>query len=87
MSALRFLVSRIACILAILLLMETAFRMGAWEPFAKPDSNAGMAIRAKEAVKSIDPERIDFVTVGDSRAVYGIDHERVAARPAKEGRR
>ena len=79
MIALRFLMPRVACILAIVLSVEAAFRLGFWESFAKPDSNAGMAIRAKQAINAIDAKSIDFITVGDSRAVYGIDHERVAA--------
>ena len=82
---LRFVLLRIAGIAFILLLLEAAFRVGAWESFAKPDSNAGMAIRIKQAVNMMGPEKIDFVTVGDSRAVYGIDHERVAALAKSHG--
>ena len=81
----RFILLRAAGIAFIVFLLEAAFRMGAWEPFAKPDSNAGMAIRIKQAVGAIGPEKIDFVTVGDSRAVYGIDHERVAALAKSNG--
>jgi hypothetical protein len=84
-TVLAFLIPRIACIAFLLLLLEAAFRMGAWEPFAKPDSNSGMAIRVKKSVKALGPEKIDFVTIGDSRAVYGIDHERVAALAKSNG--
>jgi hypothetical protein len=80
-----FLAPRIGCVVFILLLLEVAFRMGAWEPFAKPDSNAGIAIRVKQSVKALGPEKVDFVTVGDSRSVYGIDHERVAALAKSNG--
>jgi hypothetical protein len=80
-----FLAPRIGCVVFILLLLEVAFRMGAWEPFAKPDSNAGIAIRVKQSVKTLGPEKVDFVTVGDSRSVYGIDHERVAALAKSNG--
>jgi hypothetical protein len=84
-STLSFLVPRIACVVFILLLLEAAFRMGGWEPFAKADSNAGIAIRVKQSVKALGPEKIDFVTIGDSRAVYGIDHERVSALAKSNG--
>jgi hypothetical protein len=84
-STLNFLVPRIGCVVFILLLLEVAFRMGVWEPFAKPDSNAGIAIRVKQSVKALGPEKIDFVTIGDSRAVYGIDHERVATLAKSNG--
>jgi len=82
---LRFILLRVAGIAFIVFLLEASFRMGVWEPFAKPDSNAGMSIRIKQAVNAIGPEKIDFVTVGDSRAVYGIDHERVAALAKSNG--
>ncbi len=84
-TVLAFLIPRIAGVAFLLLLLEAAFRIGAWDPFAKPDSNAGMAIRVKQSVKALGPEKIDFVTIGDSRAVYGIDHGRVAALAKSNG--
>ncbi len=60
----------------VVLLAETLFRLGAWEPIAFPLSHAGTSIRLKRALS--DPAReIDFVTLGSSRPEYGLDHEAI----------
>lgn len=82
---LRFLLPRICLPLLALLLLEGAFRSKLWERFAAPDSHAGTSIRVKQAVAA-EPRRIDFVTLGSSRAVYGLDHARIAALAAKHGK-
>lgn len=61
-----------------LLAAEFAFRQGMWEVFAKPESNAGQAIALKRALMDRGTARVDFITLGDSRAVYGLDHDRIA---------
>jgi hypothetical protein len=65
-------------IISILLLIEGLFRLGIWEFFVKPESNAGQSIRLKNAVNALGADKLEFVTLGDSRTVYGIDHQRVA---------
>ncbi len=70
--------SRLAIAIGIIALLELLFRHGAWEPFVKPESNAGQSIRLKHAINALGADKIDFVTLGDSRAVYGIEHQRVA---------
>lgn len=61
-----------------LLVAEFSFRQGVWEAIAKPESNAGQAIALKRALIDRGSARVDFITLGDSRSVYGLDHERIA---------
>lgn len=64
---------------------DMAFRMGAWEPLAKFESNAGQVIALKHALLAPDLERLDVVTIGDSRAMYGIDHAKLYAHGKSHG--
>ena len=84
-NSLHFVLTRSAAVVLILLVFETAFRFGFWEPFAKPESSAGRTIAVKRSVNTLGPEKIDFITMGDSRALYGIDHERVNALAKSTG--
>lgn len=69
--------------LLLLGLAEATFRAGIWEPLTRLDSHAGTSVRVKRAAQAMP--RIDFVTLGSSRPVYGIDHARVAAAAAGRG--
>ncbi len=80
----RYLLPRIVLPLLIVLAMEGLFRSNFWERFATPDSHAGTSIRLKQAVAQTSA-RIDFVTLGSSRADYGLDHARIAARAQQHG--
>lgn len=82
---LRFLLARAAIVVALLATVEAAFRLGAWEPLAKRESNAGQTVALRKALETFGPERLDFITLGDSRTVYGFDHERIAARARDKG--
>ncbi len=82
---LRYLLPRIFLPLLILLLMEGLFRSDFWERFAAPDSHAGTSIQIKQAIAD-EQRAIDFVTLGSSRAVYGLDHARIAADAARHGK-
>jgi hypothetical protein len=84
-NILHFVVTRSGAIVLLLLVFEAAFRFGLWEPFAKPESSAGRTIAVKRSVNALGPEKLDFITMGDSRAVYGIDHERVNALAKSNG--
>lgn len=64
--------------IGLVLLIEFAFRQGAWELLARPESNAGQSVRLKRAVHALGAEKLQFITLGDSRSVYGIDHKRIA---------
>ncbi len=68
-----------------LVLVETAFRFGAWDRLLPPQSHAGTSVRMRDAVVEF-PERIDFVTLGSSRAQYGLDHAAIAEAARSHGR-
>lgn len=70
----------------ILLALEWAFRGQLWSPYAKPDSHAGTSQRKLEGLRDPRVQQIDFVTLGDSRAVYGIDHAGLFAAAQTHGR-
>ena len=69
----------------ILLALEWAFRAQLWSPYAKPDSHAGTSQRKLEGLRDPRVQQIDFVTLGDSRAVYGIDHAALFAAAQARG--
>ncbi len=72
--------------LLLVVLIDLLFQFGAWESIASPNSHAGMSIAKKRAL--LDPEmaHIDFVTLGSSRPVYGIDHALLASTAAAHGK-
>ena len=78
----RYLLPRILLPLLALLLLEALFRGDLWERMTAPDSHAGTSIRLKQALAA-ESRPIQFVTLGSSRAVYGLDHARIAALAAK----
>jgi hypothetical protein len=55
--------------------IDLLFQLGVYEPIASPQSHAGMSISVKRALDTPAFKRIDLVTLGSSRPVYGIDHE------------
>jgi len=69
----------LAAPLLIVLALEALFRAGLWEPLARPDSHAGTSVRLKRMLTSADLTRVDYVTLGSSRPLYGLDHARIAA--------
>src|SRR5579871_1856637 len=69
----------------IVVLIDLLFQFGAWESVASPMSHAGMSITKKRALEDAQYKRIDFVTLGSSRPVYGIDHTAVASAAADAG--
>ena len=78
----------LAMILAPLLIvgaLELAFRCGAWEPLARPNSHAGTSVRLKRTLADPRFARIDAVAIGGSRAVYGIDHAALASAAERRG--
>src|SRR6187549_584334 len=80
---------RLMLLLALPLLLvlgaEVLFRCGVYESVAKPGSHAGQSIVLKRALGDPRLARIDTVTLGDSRAVYGIDHGALAASARAHG--
>ena len=71
--------------LLLILLCEGLFRLGIWEPMTKPESHAGTSVRVKRALQDPALQKLDFVTLGSSRPVYGIDHEALAALAQQHG--
>jgi len=62
--------------------IDLLFQLGAWEGIASPESHAGMSIAKKRALQDPAFQHIDFVALGSSRPVYGIDHALVARSAA-----
>jgi len=73
----RALSLRLILPLLILLALEFAFRAGVWDGLTSKNSNAGKAVRVTRGLSNW-PEKIDFVTIGDSRAKRGLDHQWIA---------
>ena len=71
--------------LILVILVDILFQLGAWERMATPESHAGMSITKKLALEDQAFSHIDFVTVGSSRPVYGIDHALLASTTATHG--
>jgi hypothetical protein len=71
--------------LLILLAIEAAFRFGAWEWAATPESHSGQAIAMKRSWRGHEGA-IDVVTLGSSRAVFGLDHAMLAEEARRHGR-
>ena len=81
----RALTLRLILPVLILLLLEFAFRAGAWEPLTPKNSNAGKAARVTRGLRNW-PDNIDFVTIGDSRAKHGLDHQFIADTATSYGK-
>lgn len=80
----RYLLPRILGPFLLLILIELLFRFGIWESLAARDSHSGTSIRAKQAVMAW-PDKIDYITLGSSRAEYGFDHGLLAAHAKGRG--
>jgi hypothetical protein len=76
---------RLALTVLMLVALEFAFRYGIWDKLAKPGSYAGTTIMIKNAVEALGRNKVDFITIGDSVAGSGIQHEEVAARAQSHG--
>jgi hypothetical protein len=84
MTILRFLLVRVAVVAGMLLLAETLFRTGLWELAAKPESHAGTSVTLKQELQTL-ARPIDFVSLGSSRAQWGLDHALFAAEAVRVG--
>ncbi len=80
----RKLLPRLLLPMLLVLALEGGFRLGLWEPLVAPDSHAGTSVRVKRALAAF-PRPIDFVTLGSSRAIFGLDHRLIAERAASHG--
>ena len=71
----------------IVLCLEIGFRLGLYEPLAKPGSHAGTSIAMKRALNELGYRNIDYITLGDSRAGCGIDSSTILQASLKLGKR
>jgi hypothetical protein len=78
-------VLKFAAPVLLLLFCEALFRLGIWESMVKPESHAGGSVRLKRALNDPAMQQLDFVTLGSSRPVYGIDHEALARIAQEHG--
>jgi len=71
--------------LLLVVCLDLVFQLGIYEPLASPGSHAGMSISVKSALDAPAFARVDLVTLGSSRPVYGIDHEALTRAAAAHG--
>lgn len=69
----------------IVAIIDVAFQLGVWDPLAAPQSHAGMSVEKKRGLNKPAFKRIDIVTLGSSRPVYGLDHETLTHAAAERG--
>ena len=70
--------------LLLVLGVEVAYRLGAWERLAAPESHSGQAIAMKRQWLALEG-KVDGVTLGSSRAVHGFDHAMLAKAARDRG--
>lgn len=72
--------------LAALLLAEIFFRAGYWESMAEPTSRIGATVTLKKALAQ-ETEPFQLVTLGNSRAEYGLDFGLIQEMADRHGQR
>ncbi len=74
----KFLTSRHVLILMLTLLaIEGAFRMGLYEPLVNPMSHSGRTITMLRALADFGLEKVNVITLGDSRAAQGLNNRQI----------
>ncbi len=82
----RFLLSRYVLVLILAILgFEGLVRLGFYEPLVNPQSHSGTTISLKKALKAFGKENVDVITLGDSRAVQGLNNRRIFEASADFG--
>ncbi len=82
----RFLLSRYVLVLILVILgLEGLVRLGFYEPLVNPQSHSGTTISLKKALKAFGKENVDVITLGDSRAVQGLNHQRIFEASGRYG--
>lgn len=75
---------RIAVPIGAVLLGEALLRAGCWESMAEPSSRIGATVALKREIRS-HSRPIDIVTLGNSRAEHGLDHELLRQTARRHG--
>ena len=64
----------IIILLFFALLLEILLKFGIWEKLVAPHSFLGNSISREKAIKEYGLEKIEWITIGDSKTDWGIDH-------------
>lgn len=59
------------------ILAEWLLRCGLWDDYVEPYSYLGNAIYRDKAINAFGLDNIEWITVGDSKIDWGIDHEKL----------
>lgn len=63
-------------LLLLIILAELLLRFGFWDDQVEPHSYLGNAIYREKAIKAFGLDNIEWITVGDSKMDWGIEHEK-----------
>ncbi len=72
-------------LLGLFLITEIMLRVGWYDKWVKPESFLGDVTYRLKAIESQGLDQINWITVGDSRVDWGINHQHVAALRQKQG--
>src|SRR5690606_3182738 len=61
----------------ILVTVELLLRLNLYNGFVKPDSYLGNSFERVKALNNFGKDKIQWITVGDSRVDWGIDHKKL----------
>lgn len=67
------------------LLSEVFLRTGVYDILVKPKSRLGQSLYRVADLKKINSDSIDWVTIGDSKFDWGIDHQQIRTEQEKKG--
>lgn len=70
----------------LLLLVEMLLRWGVYDGLVEPRSFLGNGINRVSAVEALGKENIHWVTLGDSRIDWGVDHNEIRMKQAERGK-
>ena len=67
----------ILLVMLIALVLEILLRFETWDSFIKPKSYLGNAIYRLQAIEKFGLENIHWITIGDSRIDWGLEHNKL----------
>ena len=67
----------IVLIIGIAVVLELLLRLGIYDDFIKPRSYLGNAVYREKALQDFGLENVHWITIGDSRLDWGIEHEKI----------
>ncbi len=69
----------------LFVVLECLLRTGAYDAYVEPNSYLGNAMQRQQAIDNFGKENIDWITVGNSKIDWGIDHHALAKARKKMG--